>query len=72
MAKYNKGMNGWCKFGIALLGICALVGVGFILDATIPACHNAFVTAIDWCKDLFTKSEEVKETTEAVVSVIKN
>lgn len=72
MSKYNRGMDGWCKFGIVLLGIGALVGVGFILDATIPACHNAFVTAIDWCKNLFTKAEEVKETTDVVVTAITN
>ena len=52
MSYRGKAKNFWSGLGITLLSIGALVGLGFILDATIPACHNAFVTAINWVKGL--------------------
>lgn len=64
--KFLKG------FIITLLIIGVLVAVGFILDSTIPAVHDFFVSTINWFKELFNVAEEVVEDTSDIVEVITN
>lgn len=55
---------------IIILGL--LVGTGFILDATIPAVHDFFVSAIDWIKDLFiTNSESIEENATSTLNIMR-
>lgn len=66
MKKFLKGLV------ITMLVLGTIIAIGFILDATIPAVHDFFVSVIDWFKKLFNITEEVVEDTSEIVEAIKD
>ena len=64
--KFLKG------FIITILVLGTIVALGFILDSTIPAVHDFFVSVIDWFKELFNITEEVVEDTSEIVEVLNS
>lgn len=71
MSRYFKSKKKKILQGIVItiLVIGTLIGIGFILDATLPVAHNFFIKVGDWFKELFTKSNSVEpETPVAQIS----
>ena len=74
MSRYYKSKKKKIFLGIVIsvLTIGTLIGIGFILDKTLPVAHDFFVNTIDWFKNLFsnTNTEEIETPVACVTKFI--